>query len=68
MLIGDADPVAPTEAPVLSSMAVTVKPVTALPPGLAGAVKATDMVPMPLVTDVMVGASGAFRRSKPPLT
>jgi hypothetical protein len=24
MLIGDADPVAPTDAPVLSSMAVTV--------------------------------------------
>jgi hypothetical protein len=67
-LIGDADPVAPTEAPVLSSMAVTVKPVTALPPGLAGAVNATETLPMLVVTDVMVGASGAFRRSKPPLT
>jgi hypothetical protein len=35
---------------------------------LAGAVKATDMLPMLVVTDVIVGASGAFRRSKPPST
>jgi hypothetical protein len=49
-------------------IAVTVKPVTALPPGLAGAVNATETLPMLVSTDVMVGALGAFRRSKPPLT
>jgi hypothetical protein len=31
-------------------------------------VNATEALSKPVVTDVMVGASGAFRRSKPPST
>jgi hypothetical protein len=38
------------------------------PPTSVGAVNATVALPMLVVTDVIVGALGAFRMSKPPLT
>ena len=56
-LIGDTAPLTIT-APGLQ---VAVKPVMALPPSLAGCVKAMLAAPLPAVAPPMVGAPGTVR-------
>jgi hypothetical protein len=63
-VIGDDAPVAPVEAPLLSSTAVTTYDEIAPSPVSEGAVKATDAEPMLVEIEVIVGASGVLSSVK----
>jgi hypothetical protein len=65
-VIGEADPVAPVETPVLSSIAVTMYDVIAPSPVSVGAVNETLAEPMLVLTLRPVGAFGVLRGVKVP--
>jgi hypothetical protein len=63
-IIGEADPVAPVETPVLSSIAVTMYDVIAPSPVTEGAVNETLATLMFVLTLRPVGAFGVLRGVK----